>query len=85
MESELVTGDDLRDGDVIMEGIAVREFTDHKGNWGLCKVEVLGGVKGHSSWGRSWRHEKRFSGPRIFRVRSPRPPPPVNEFGPVCP
>ena len=86
--TEFVWGDDLRSGDVVLEGVAATgsEDNDHVGRWGLrgATVEVRNGVRGHSLH-QAWSPDNRFHGRRLFKVKSPRPHPEVNEFGPVCP
>jgi hypothetical protein len=98
MDTETVTGDELRHGDYIYTGESAFDgfiaASDHIGVWNVYVV-IENGVKGHRGSthgtleqalsGGMFKREPRFSGSRVFKVRSPRPSPATNEFGPVIP
>jgi len=81
---EIVEGCDLREGDYLMYQMDSRnsEIRDSR-----FSAEIGRTSSGLIGWfdGDTYQHNVGFSKGHFFEVRSPRPAPLVNEFGPVSP
>lgn len=85
---EVVQGHELRSGDIILSQVT-REGA-FMTSWGGTRVQRYRGAmcwhdSGLLSDYTGWRPDDRFREGNYFRVRTPRPEPETNEFGPVCP